>query len=552
MNLRPYQSAASDSVFREWETNTSTLVVLPTGLGKTVLFADVIRRMFPRRAMVIAHREELIFQARDKIKAVTGLHAEIEMGDIRANFSGSLFGPACRVVVSTVQTLTAGGDGSGRMTRFDPEAFGALIIDEAHHATSGSYRRVIDWFTKNERTRVLGVTATPDRSDEEALGQVFDSVAYDYEILDAIRDGWLVPVEQQMIDVAGLDFSSVRTTAGDLNGADLAEVMEREEMLHKIASPSIEIIGNRRAIAFCSSVAHAERLSEIFNRHKAGMASWICGATDKEDRRRALSDFAQGKIQIMCNCGVLTEGFDDWGVEVIIMGRPTKSRSLYAQMVGRGTRPQPGTVDGPETPEERRDAIASSRKTSCLVVDFVGASGRHKLVSTADILGGNVSDEIVAAATLKARKSSGKPVRMDDAIEEAEREAKERAEAEAARRARLTLKANFTKRTVDPFDVFSIEPVVTRGWDNGKQLTPKQSEILAKQGIDTSRMPYAQAKQVLNEIFRRWDGGLCSYKQAALLKKYGVDGKNLSREQAKAQIDAIAANGWKRVAEVVA
>ena len=244
MDLRPYQSAASDAIFAEWRENHSTLVVMPTGGGKTILFADVIRRMFPRRALVLAHREELIFQARDKIQRVTGLQADVEMGEYRAE--GGLF-DAARVVVSTIQTQCSGGDGGGRMGKFDPQRFGVLIIDEAHHATSQSYRRVIDYYRTNPALKVLGVTATPDRTDEEALGQVFQSVAFDYDVLDAINDGWLVPIEQQMVHVEGLDYSSIRTTAGDLNGGDLAAVLEAEKNLQQMASASLQIIGRRRA-----------------------------------------------------------------------------------------------------------------------------------------------------------------------------------------------------------------------------------------------------------------------------------------------------------------
>src|SRR5512133_289536 len=246
MILRPYQSAASDAIFKEWQENDSTLVVMPTGGGKTVLFADVIRRVFPRRALVIAHREELIFQARDKIQRVTGLTADVEMGDYRAE--GGLFEQA-RVIVSTIQTQCSGGDGGGRMSKFDPHRFGVLIIDEAHHATSPSYRRVIDYYRTNPALKVLGVTATPDRADEEALGQVFQSVAFDYEVLDAIHDGWLVPIEQQMVHVEGLDYSSIRTTAGDLNGGDLAAVLEAEKNLQQMASASLALIKQREALS---------------------------------------------------------------------------------------------------------------------------------------------------------------------------------------------------------------------------------------------------------------------------------------------------------------
>ncbi|MEI8290758.1 MAG: DEAD/DEAH box helicase [Verrucomicrobiota bacterium] len=545
MILRPYQSAACEAIFKEWQENDSTLVVMPTGGGKTILFADVIRRVFPRRALVIAHREELIFQAQDKIQRVTGLHADVEMGEYTAE--GSLF-DASPVVVSTIQTQCSGGDGGGRMSKFDPQRFGVLIIDEAHHATSATYRRVIDYYRTNPALKVLGVTATPDRADEEALGQVFQSVAFDYEVQDAIHDGWLVPIRQQMVHVEGLDYSSIRTTAGDLNGGDLAAVMEAEKNLQQMASASLEIIGQRRALVFTASVKAAEMTAEIFNRHRSGMASWVCGKTDKDDRRSFLSDFATGKIQVMCNCGVLTEGFDDPGVEVVIMGRPTKSRALYSQMVGRSTRPLPGVVDGPDTAESRKAAIAASAKPSCLVVDFVGNAGRHKLVTSADILGGKFSEEAIEKAVLKAREARG-PVNMTQELDLAEEELREQREqdrlAEIARRANLVATARFTTQSVDPFDVLHLEPTKARGWDQGRQLSEKQRTLLAKQGINPDQVSFTEAKQLIAEIFRRWNGNLCSFKQAKVLKKYGFE-TNVSFEQASATIDALARNRWRR------
>ena len=545
MILRPYQSAACDAIFKEWQDNDSTLVVMPTGGGKTILFADVIRRVFPRRALVIAHREELIFQARDKIQRVTGLQADVEMGEYRAD--GGLF-DAARVVVSTIQTQCSGGDGGGRMAKFDPARFGVLIIDEAHHATSPSYRRVIDYYRTNSALKVLGVTATPDRAAEEALGQVFQSVAFDYEVQDAIHDGWLVPIQQQMVHVDGLDYSSIRTTAGDLNGGDLAAVLEAEKNLQQIASASVDIIGQRRALVFTASVKSAEMTAEIFNRHRANMAAWVCGKTDKEERRKILARFAAGKIQVVCNCGVLTEGFDDPGVEVVIMGRPTKSRSLYSQMVGRSTRPLPGVVDGPETAEARKAAIAASAKPSCLVVDFVGNAGRHKLVTSADILGGKFSEEAIEMAVMKAREA-GKPVNMAKELDLAEEELREQREqarlAEIARRANLVATARFTTQSVDPFDVLHLEPTKARGWDQGRQLSEKQRTLLAKQGINPDQVSFTEAKQLIAEIFRRWNGNLCSFKQAKVLKKYGFE-TNVSFEQASATIDALARNRWRK------
>jgi type I site-specific restriction endonuclease len=278
------------------------------------------------------------------------------------------------------------------------------------------------------------------------------------------------------------------------------------------------------------------------------MASWVCGKTDREERRRILADFAAGKLQVVCNCGVLTEGFDDPGVEVVIMGRPTKSRSLYSQMVGRSTRPLPGVVDGPETADERRAAIATSAKPSCLVVDFVGNAGKHKLVTSADILGGKVSEEAMELALARTLKAGG-PVNMTEALDEAEEELKhQRGQArlaEVARRARLVATARFTTQSVDPFDVLELDPVKQRGWDNGRELTEKQRSLLAKQGINPDNVTFSQAKQLISEIVRRWDGKLCSYKQAKVLRKYGYS-TDVSFAEASATIDALAKNGWVR------
>jgi superfamily II DNA or RNA helicase len=437
------------------------------------------------------------------------------------------------------------------MAKFDPARFGVLIIDEAHHATSPSYRRVIDYYRTNRALKILGVTATPDRADEEALGQVFQSVAFDYEVLDAIHDGWLVPIEQQMVHVEGLDYSSIRTTAGDLNGGDLAAVMEAEKNLQQMAAASLAIIGQRRALLFTASVKSAEMTAEIFNRHRADMASWVCGKTDKDERRKVLADFATGKLQVVCNCGVLTEGFDDPGVEVVIMGRPTKSRSLYSQMVGRSTRPLPGVVDGPETAEARRAAIAASGKPSCLVVDFVGNAGKHKLVTSADILGGKVSEEALELALARA-KQAGKPVNMTEALDDAEEELKRQREqarqAEAARRARLVATARFTTQSVDPFDVLHLDPAKPRGWDKARQLSEKQRSLLSKQGISPDGVSFSQGKQLIAEIFRRWDGKLCSFRQAKVLRKYGY-GTDVSFAEASATIDALAKNNWRKPSE---
>ena len=437
------------------------------------------------------------------------------------------------------------------MGKFDPMDFWVLIIDEAHHATSPSYRKVINYYRTNPKLKIIGFTATPDRSDEEALGQIFDVVAFDYEILDAIRDGWLVPIEQQMVSIESLDFSSVRTTAGDLNSADLAAVMESEKNLHGIASATIDILGNRRGIGFASSVNHAQILAEIFNRHKMGMANCVSAKTDAEERRQIIKNFAQGKVQFLWNCGIFTEGFDDSGVEVISMARPTKSRALYAQMAGRATRPHANiahVLNDVVAAPLRRAMIARSIKPSCLIIDHVGNSGKHKLMTTVDILSGNMSDEVIEAATNLARKS-GRPMRMDQTmLEEEQRQAESKARklAEEARRARLVGKASYKTQSINPFDIFKIKPIVsTRGWDK-KPATEKMRNIMReKLGVNPDEFNFGQTRRILDKYFDRINRKLCTVKQIALLRRHGVDATEFSFARARVTIDAIAQNGWK-------
>lgn len=545
--LRDYQYSGVDAVFNEWKEVVSTLGSCATGGGKTAIASEVIRRVHPARSMFICHREELVFQAYKTIKRFTGLECGIEMGDLRVE--KSLFGEP-PVIIATVQTLNSSLGDRTRMSRYSPHDFGCLIADEFHHALSPSWANVINYMRQNPDLRVLGITGTADRSDQQALGQICDSVAFDYEILDLIHWGWLVPVEQQFVTISGLDFSHMRTTAGDLNGADLAAVMESENNMQGVAAASIEIIKDKRTIVFTSSVKQAEVISNIFNRHKPGISEWVCGKTNKDARRDILSKFETGQVQIVCNCGVLTEGFDNPAVEVIVMARPTKSRSLFAQMAGRSTRPLPGVVDGLTTAEERRAAIASSPKKNCLIVDFVGNSGKHKLVSVGDLLGGKVSDEAIHRAVIKAKQSSS-AVRMSDALDEAEEEIRQEADqrrmAEEARKAKLVARVSYSARSINPFDVLQISPVKERGWDSGRTLSQKQAALLLSNGINPDTLSYAQGRQVLNAMFERWNKKLATLKQLNALSRFGYTDKEMTMEAASKLLDAISQNGWRKL-----
>src|SRR5262249_27312521 len=284
-----------------------------------------------------------------------------------------------------VQTLC----GDRRLEKFRRMPFDLILIDEAHHATAPSYRKVVDFFLAlNPRCRVLGVTATPKRADNAAMGLVFDSVAYELPIYDAIEWAWMLPIVQESVSVENIDFTGVRLGQKEMGEADwkaseLEAVLVEEEALHALALPILEKAAGRQALVFTAGVAHAHMLASVFNRYREGSARAVDGTTPKEVRKEAVADFAAGRLQFLTNYGVFTEGFDVPPVSLIAMGRPTKSVGLYTQMLGRGPRPLDGVVDGKLTAEERCAAIAASGKPSMLVLDFVGNS-RHKLVSAVD------------------------------------------------------------------------------------------------------------------------------------------------------------------------
>lgn len=571
-NLRDYQHQFHDAVFKEWESHTSTLAVAATGTGKTVCFAAIIRSSQPKRAMVLAHRNELIIQARDKIEAMTGLGVEIEKAELYA--STNLF-QRTPVVVSSIQTQISGPKDNKRYTRFNPFDFGVLICDEAHHALSKSWREVIAHYRKNPELRVLGVTATPDRADKEAMGQMFETVAFNYGILDAIQNGWLVDLTQQFVRVKGLDFSEIRTTCGDLNEGDLCKVMEAEENVQGICQPTLEAIyglepktlssipvvdwksflestgkNPRRTIVFTVSVAQAESCCNVFSRAMPGV-EWVCGSTKKEKRRMILERFANGETHVVANCGVLTEGFDEPAVELISMARPTKSRSLYAQIVGRSLRPLPGIVDGLTTLEERREAIKNSSKPFARIIDFVGNSGRHKLVSCVDILGGKVSDEAAERAKKKAMED-GKPkkilismVNSEKEIEaEKERERLRQEERERqneeARKQSLLAKVSWSSSERDPFNG-QMEKISEPAYSkDGRKFSDKQAMVLRRAGYDPNRFGYRQGQAIIGKLLEK-----PSDKQIAVIARYGRDATHWTRKEASSFLDALAQNHWK-------
>ena len=550
MQLRPYQREAVDGCIDSLRENSSALAVMPTGCGKTIVFSETIR-LASKRCLVIAHREELIRQASKKIEAMTGERPSIEMAEERSYEPH--FGMKSKVVVASVQTLNAKHYLGRRMHRFTPDEFSLLVIDEAHHSVANSYQNIIDYFRRNTKLKVIGVSATPDRSDKLALGEIFQDVAYKYELRQAVHDGWLVPIRQRVIRVESLDFSGINKVAGDLNQRQLAEVMEYEKNLHGIVTPTLELTGDKKTIVFASSVLHAERIAEILNRHKPASARMLCGKTPKDLRAAMIDDYALNKFQYLVNVGITVEGFDDPQVAVIVMARPSSSRALVAQQVGRGTRPLADVFGGipddhsPESCAARRAAIAASSKPYCEVIDFVGNSGRHKLVYASDILGGNTKEracEIVREKQLT--EASPAPVDILEELEKAERQAEieEAEEIEASKRSDIKAKVKYKARDLDPFDVLQISAPRTV-WTGAKPLSVNQQSMLERNGIKTHDVDNQTQRLLFNEIVKRRKAGTCTYKQAKLLRKYGYSGKEGFKEASRI-IDDLAANGWKK------
>jgi superfamily II DNA or RNA helicase len=408
-----------------------------------------------------------------------------------------------------------------------------LIVHNCHHAPSASYRRVIDHFSG---AKIVGITATPDRADEKAMGQVFESVAYVYEIEDAINDGWLCPIRVRQVFIGEINLSACRTTAGDLNQGDLNAAMAVEEALHGVVKATIEQAGDSKTLVFTTSVENAKRLAEIFNRYKPDSARSVDGGTQIDDRRGILAAYKRGEFQYLTNCAIATEGFDEPEIACVAMARPTKSRSLFAQMVGRGLRIHPSKPDG------------------TLILEFTGNSGKHHLASSVDILGGRYEEDEVDAAQEIVKKNPG--MRADEALAQAHAEAVEKAKrAEAAKRAQLQAQVQYTTRDFNPFDVFHMKRTQEDEWGErfgGKIASEKQIAALQKFKIDVPKdCTSQQASRLLGTCIVRMKKGLASYGQIKVLTKFGVPALNVSFKHASDLIEAVKRNGWKRPSDDV-
>lgn len=519
MELRDYQKEAVEAVESEWsDGRRRTLLVIPTGGGKTVVFSEIARRASARgeRVLILAHRDELIRQAADKLNRAAGIIAGVEKG---AESSSRMFS----VTIGSVQTLAR----DKRLAAFEEDYFNVIIVDEAHHCLAASYRKILDHFSP---ARLLGVTATPDRGDKKTLAEIFDSVAYEYSMAQAIRDGYLVPPKAEMIPLA-IDLSDARTSMGDYTDSSLGDALE--PYLERIADEMAQRCRDRRTVIFLPLIATSQKFCGML-KERGFRAAEVNGGSG--DRKEVLEGFAGGKYNALCNSMLLTEGWDCPSADCIVVLRPTKIRALYCQMVGRVLRLSPETG-----------------KKDALILDFLWMTAKHDLVKPAALV---AKDEKIAAR-MEAMMEDGERLDIIEAEaaaveEEAQAQRKAIEEREAALARALGEQKAKKRRLVDPVYyglmldanfISDYEPVFP--WETDPP-TQKQLAALEKCGINTDAVTCrGLAAKLMDTISRRIDMGLCTAKQMKVLDRYGF--RNVAKwtkDEAGHMITRLAQNGW--------
>lgn len=514
LTLRDYQHDAVDGVRAAFGAgHRRTAVVMPTGTGKTAVAGEMARRTAERggHTLFVTNREELVDQAARTFVDGFGLSTSIEMADRRGSVRD-------QVVVATIQSLQG-----ARLERWPRAHPSLVVVDECHHAVAPSYLSLMEHFTG----RVVGFTATPDRADDVGLGEVFGAIAYRMEMLDAIQGGWLVPVRSVRVKVAGLDLSRVKTRGkktADFQDEALAKALRVEGVLQAMATPIVEQSGNRSTLVFCANVAHAHDMAAMINRHGAGMAVALDGSMDGDTRRDIISRFRAGRIRFLCSCALLLEGFDAPVASCVVMARMTRSRALYAQAVGRGTRLLGATY---------AESVANG-KSDLLVLDLVGAVDDFSLVCPADVLEGKALSQ--EERKVYAKLAEGGESDVNDLLGQIDA---------ALQAAQLVVGVKYDMIARDPFKALGLRR--PREADDAPRLTEGQrnTRTLQSLGMDLNRMTRREAAAMIDEARRRFEKGLCSIPQARRLMEHGISPKGVAFGEAARLLDAIARNGWK-------
>lgn len=513
ISLRPYQTQARDAVIAEWDKgHRKTLLVLPTGTGKTVVFSSIVGHRVARggKALILAHRGELLTQAANKLLAVTGLPCGLEKAE-----STSLNG-IHKITVGSVQTMAQ----PLRLEKFPSDYFTDIVVDEAHHCLSDSYQRVLAHFPN---ANILGVTATPDRGDMKNLGQYFDSKAYEYSMSQAIRDKYLCPVKAQMIPLE-LDISGVKISNGDFSSSEIGNALE--PYLHQIAVEMKRYCQGRKTVVFLPLVHISQKFRDILE--SVGFrAAEVNG--NSADREQILPDFEAGKYDVLCNSMLLTEGWDCPSVDCVVVLRPTKVRSLYQQMVGRGMRLHPG-------------------KDHLLLLDFLWLSQRHDLCRPSALIS---KDAVIAQMIDQQMSDEPDGIDLLAAEEQAEKDVlAEREEALARELAEMRMRK---RKLVDPLQYavsIAAEDLVgyvpTFAWEMAPP-SEKQLVFLEKRGIFAESIEnMGKATLLIDRLMQRQAMGLATPKQIRCLERYGFRQVGTWQfDDARKMISRLSLNNWR-------
>lgn len=375
--LRRYQQAAIDRLTDRWAAGLVRLaVVLPTGAGKTVVFSHLATRMHSARGvrtLIIAHRDELIQQAASKVKAVA---PHLRVGIVKAEQDDH---ENVDVIVASVQTLAV------QRRRDAIRNIGLVIVDEAHHAAAPTYVDVLKHFGCFDRTPTAGFTATMKREDG-GLATVWQEVVFTRDILEMIRDRYLVDVRGKRIVVDDLALDTVASRGGDFQEGQLGQALDESGAAAVVADAYKEHAADRPGVVFTPTVATAHTMAAALT--DAGIPTGVVsGEMPRHERADALARFSSGDLQVLSNCSVLTEGFDAPWTSCAVIARPTRSVVLYTQMVGRALRPWKG-------------------KTDALVLDVMGASSRHRLASIVDLTDYEVAEPEAEETLVEAARRS--------------------------------------------------------------------------------------------------------------------------------------------------
>jgi superfamily II DNA or RNA helicase len=522
MTLRDYQLRCLEAIREGWKLWRRQFVEMATGCGKTVLFAEASRLTVERggRVLVLAHTEELIGQAIDKIERVSGIVCGREKAESNASLSD-------KIVVASVQTLSR----EARLTAWPKDHFTLIVCDECAHILADSYARILAHF---DTARLLGVTATADRGDKRSLSEVFENRAFEYNLRDAVADGWLVRPTVKTLPVK-LDMTGVKKSKTPMGSDyDIAETTHRlEPLIGALVAALAKEVGNRRTVIYLPSIHLSRMAAEAFCAlgFRAQYVSGECpDRTEKMQRLRA------GDVQITVNAMLLVEGFDDDCISCVCVLRLTQIRALLAQCVGRAMRPLTEIVTAlnmEPSAAERQQIIRRSAKPDMVILDPLWLTDTLSLVRPTDLVVSN--SEIAQHA--KTMEQQG------DLLELAEAAGRDYLKALAKRMKEV---ANRKARVIDPL-VFAVqtkdeeletyEP--SSRWEMGGP-TEGQAKLLSQLGIDPAKVSSkGYASVLITKLLARRKEGLSSVQQMAFLARLGVrDTERLTYKEAKARIDA--------------